>query len=154
VIISVDPSSPVPPYEQVRAAIAAAVNDGSLLPGERLPTVRELAGNLALAPNTVARAYRELENVAVVETRGRRGTFVAALPQDATAAARLAAQAYADRCREVGVDREDALALVQNALGLVPQTAPASAPASRRRRTPSTDRTTTTTEAPQVAWTQ
>jgi DNA-binding transcriptional regulator YhcF (GntR family) len=154
VIISVDPSSAVPPYEQVRAAIAAAVDDGSLSPGARLPTVRELAGNLALAPNTVARAYRELESVGVIETRGRRGTFVAAPPEDPAAAARLAAQAYADRCREVGIDREDALALVQMALRLAPQSATVSTPASRRRRAPSADRTTTTTETPQLGWTQ
>lgn len=153
-IISVDPSSPVPPYEQVRAAIAAAVNDGSLSPGARLPTVRELAGNLALAPNTVARAYRELESVGVVETRGRRGTFVAAPPEDPVDAARLAAQAYAERCREVGVDREDALALVQMALGLAPQSASVSAPGSGSRTAPSSGRTSTTTDTPRVAWTQ
>ena len=120
VIISVDPSSPVPPYEQVRAAIVAAVDGGGLEPGARLPTVRELAGNLALAPNTVARAYRELEAGGVVETRGRRGTFVAAPPEEPAEAVRLAAEAYAERCRELGVDPEAALDLVRAALGLAP----------------------------------
>jgi len=118
VIITVDPSSPVPPYEQVRAAITTAIDDGSLSPGARLPTVRELAGNLALAPNTVARAYRELESEGALETRGRRGTFVATPPNDPADAARLAAHAYAQRCREIGIDPEDALTLVRTALGL------------------------------------
>lgn len=117
-IITVDPASPVPPYEQVRAAIATAVDDGRLAPGDRLPTVRELAGNLALAPNTIARAYRELEGAGTVETRGRRGTFVAAPPDDPTAAARLAAQAYARRCHDLGLDPHTALTLARTALGL------------------------------------
>ena len=120
-IITVDPSSTVPPYEQVRAAIATAIDDGSLSPGARLPTVRELAGNLALAPNTVARAYRELESDGAVETRGRRGTFVTTPPKDPADAARLAAQAYAQRCREIGIDRDHALALVQAALEQAPE---------------------------------
>jgi DNA-binding transcriptional regulator YhcF (GntR family) len=120
VIISVDPSAAVPPYEQVRAAITAAVRGGDLAPGTRLPTVRELAGNLALAANTVARAYRELEAAGVVVTRGRRGTFVAAVTEDPDAAGRRAAEAYVERSRELGLAPGDALALVAVALGLDP----------------------------------
>ena len=115
VIISVDPALPSPPYEQVRAAIADAVAGGSLRPGTRLPTVRELAGNLALAANTVARAYRELEAAGVVETQGRRGTFVAQ-PTDPVAVARAAAEDYASSCADLGVDPEVALDLVRAAL--------------------------------------
>ena len=114
-IISVDPASPVPPYEQVREAIAGAVADGALRPGTRLPTVRALAGNLALAPNTVARAYRELEAAGVVETQGRRGTFVAH-PVDPVALATLAAEDYARRCADLGIDPATALALARAAL--------------------------------------
>ena len=57
----VDPKSGSAPFEQVRAQIAAAIDDGWLLPATRLPTVRHLASELGLAVNTVARAYRELE---------------------------------------------------------------------------------------------
>lgn len=79
-----------------------AVRDGRLAPGSRLPTVRELAVELGLAPNTVARAYRELETAGIVETRGRRGTFVARQdPTDAAMAA--AARVYADAARALGV---------------------------------------------------
>jgi DNA-binding transcriptional regulator YhcF (GntR family) len=82
-----------------------------------LPTVRELAGNLMLAANTVARAYRELEAAGVVETQGRRGTFVAQ-PTDPTATARLAAEDYARNCADLGVDPVVALDLVRAALAL------------------------------------
>jgi DNA-binding transcriptional regulator YhcF (GntR family) len=79
-----------------------------------LPTVRELATHLGLAANTVARAYRELERTAVVETRGRRGTFVA---QGADRAAVEAAEAFAARLRELGVDADRGVELARRALG-------------------------------------
>ena len=77
-LIRVDAAAATPPYEQVRAQIAALVRSGSLPVGARLPTVRKLAENLGLAVNTVARSYKELEADGVIETRGRHGTFVAA----------------------------------------------------------------------------
>ena len=117
-IVTVDPAAPEPPYEQVRRAIVDAVASGVLGPGARLPTVRELAGSLALAANTVARAYRELETAGVVVTQGRRGTFVSDPPGDATAEARAAAADYARRCSELGIAPADALTLVRAALGL------------------------------------
>lgn len=75
-IISIDPGAAVPAYEQIRDQVVAAVADGTLRPGTRLPTVRQLAGDLELATNTVARAYRELETEGHVATRGRNGTIV------------------------------------------------------------------------------
>lgn len=77
-IITVDPARPEPPYQQVRLQILAFLADGTLAVGARLPTIRQLADDLALATGTVARAYRELEGDGVIETRGRRGTFVRA----------------------------------------------------------------------------
>ena len=110
-MISVDPSSAVPPYEQVRLAIAAEVRGGQLVPGARLPTVRRLASDLGLAPNTVARAYRELEQDQVVETRGRNGTFVAAAdPSQRQAVA--ATLDYVDRLRRLGIDLDHAVAML------------------------------------------
>ncbi len=61
-----DAESPDPPYEQIRAQLAAQVARGVLPPGTKLPTVRALAETLGIAPNTVARAYRELEHSGVV----------------------------------------------------------------------------------------
>lgn len=75
-IITVDPADREPPYQQIRIQVLAAVASGALRPTTRLPTIRQLAADLDLAPNTVARAYRELEAEGVIETRGRKGTFV------------------------------------------------------------------------------
>jgi DNA-binding transcriptional regulator YhcF (GntR family) len=112
-----DPGSGVPPFEQLRTGLRDRINDGSLPAGLRLPTVRAYAAELGLATNTVARAYRELEEQGFVETRGRLGTFVTAQGDPASAQGQLAARAFVDRVRELGVDPEDALAWVTKMLG-------------------------------------
>lgn len=117
-MLVVDTDSPTPPYEQIRSQVVAFVHDGSLAPGTRLPTVRRLAGDLGIAANTVARAYRELERAGIVETRGRHGTFVATDGDEAVAAAAEAASAYAARLQELGVAPADGLRLAARALGL------------------------------------
>ena len=76
-MLTIDPTSSIPPYEQIRIQIADLVRDGELVPGTRLPTVRRLAGDLGLAPNTVARSYRELERDEIIQTRGRHGSYIA-----------------------------------------------------------------------------
>lgn len=106
--LRIDSVSSAPLFDQLRTAVIAAVRDGRLAAGTRLPTVRELAGELGLAVNTVARAYRELEGAGIVETRGRRGTFIARRdPADAAMAA--AAHAYAQTARGLGLDEQDAI---------------------------------------------
>ncbi|NMR21073.1 GntR family transcriptional regulator [Cellulomonas fimi] len=115
-ILAVDPRSPVPPYEQIRGQVAAAVRSGTLVPGTRLPTVRRLADDLGVAANTAARAYRELEQAGVVETRGRHGTFVAATGAAGDRAALAAALDYARRARELGLEDAEALRWVRDAL--------------------------------------
>ncbi len=72
--VRVDTSSPVPPYEQIRAQLASLITTGQLREGERLPTVRQLAADLGLAAGTVARAYRELEAASLIVTRRGAGT--------------------------------------------------------------------------------
>ena len=72
-----DHASAVPVSEQLAEALRAEVCDGLLPPRARLPSVRALAAELGLAPNTVAKVYRQLESEGVVETRGRQGTRVA-----------------------------------------------------------------------------
>ncbi|MGW2745190.1 GntR family transcriptional regulator [Streptomyces sp. NPDC001450] len=81
--VRVDTTSPVPPYEQIRAQLAALITTGRLPEGERLPTVRQLAADLGLAAGTVARAYRELEAASLILTRRGAGTRVARLPAGA-----------------------------------------------------------------------
>ena len=74
--IAVLTSSPEPVYEQIVRQIQDRVASGELAPGTPLPTVRQLAGDLQLNRNTVARAYKQLEDRGVILTAGRKGTFV------------------------------------------------------------------------------
>lgn len=115
-VLIIDPDSPVPPYEQVRAQVVAQVRSGELAPEARLPTVRRLAEDLGLAANTVARAYRALEADGVVVTRGRHGTSVAASADDVTREATAAARAFAATARRLGIPPAEALALVRGAM--------------------------------------
>ena len=75
--VRIDDSSDLPIYEQIVVQIQEGVATGALRPGKRLPTVRQLADRLEIAPGTVARAYAELERRGVVVTEGARGTRVA-----------------------------------------------------------------------------
>ena len=114
--LSIDPRDGTPPYEQLRRQVVDAVASGAVAPGTRMPTVRALADQLDLAVNTVAKAYRALESDHVIETRGRAGSFVAAQGDAVTREARIAAIAYADRVRHLGIDRATALDLAASAL--------------------------------------
>ncbi|HRA07822.1 MAG TPA: GntR family transcriptional regulator [Propionicimonas sp.] len=115
-MIRIDSTLAEPPYDQVKRQVAALVASGELAPGDKLPTVRRLAADLSLAPNTVARAYRELETAGVLDTRGRAGTFVTG--DQTSRAARQAAAEYAQRVRALGLDAEEALALVRHSLAV------------------------------------
>jgi DNA-binding transcriptional regulator YhcF (GntR family) len=123
-VITVDSGSPIPPYEQVRSQIAAQIADGELVPGTRLPTVRQLADDLGLAVNTVARGYRELETAGMVETRGRGGTVVTAGGDQARERLLAAAQHYAKVVRDVGLSPDEALRVVGTALDATAQLRP------------------------------
>ncbi|BAL89366.1 putative GntR-family transcriptional regulator [Actinoplanes missouriensis 431] len=114
--ITIDPDSPVPPYEQVRLRIAHLAATGELAAGTKLPPVRQLATDLGLAANTVARAYRELEQAGLVETRGRAGTVITSRAAGTSHLAQQAAAAYAAQTRALGVPADQALALVRAAL--------------------------------------
>ncbi|MDN3357903.1 GntR family transcriptional regulator [Actinomadura sp. DC4] len=117
-MITLDASSTVPPYEQVRVQIAEQVQDQRLPAGTKLPTIRRLADDLGLAPNTVARAYRELEHDGVIETRGRQGTFVSGSLDRATRLAQEAAMEYAQRVKRLRIASSDALRFVERALDI------------------------------------
>ena len=112
----VDPEGEHPPFEQLKAQVIGGIASGELIAGTKLPTVRALATELGIAPNTVARAYRELEADGLIETRGRNGTLVKAAAGDAAALAQLAAQEYAARVRELGFGSDDGIAWVKAAL--------------------------------------
>ncbi|MET8715584.1 GntR family transcriptional regulator [[Kitasatospora] papulosa] len=114
--IAVDPDSATAPYEQLRAQLSEQARSGDLPVGYRLPTVRGLAGELGLAANTVAKAYRALEADGVIETRGRNGTFVAAAGDAAARNAATAAQEYAEHARRLGLSEADALVRAEDAV--------------------------------------
>ncbi len=78
--IVVDETIETPPYRQLLEQLRAAVERGDLTPGTALPPVRQLAGDLGIAPNTVARAYAELQADGWLVADGRRGTRVAGRP--------------------------------------------------------------------------
>ncbi len=113
-IIAVDPGIPLPVYEQIRQQVARMAVAGTLAAGQRLPTIRQLAADLSLAKGTVAKAYELLEADQVIETRGRRGSFVvepaatARTTADRTAELARAAEALVVTARQLGLDRETA----------------------------------------------
>jgi len=76
-LIAVDPQLETPPYQQIFEQIRGAIERGALVPDAALPTVRQLAGDLGVAPNTVARAYADLQAGGWLLSEGRRGTRVA-----------------------------------------------------------------------------
>jgi DNA-binding transcriptional regulator YhcF (GntR family) len=114
-VIAIDLRTSEPPFEQIKRQISLRIAEGGLTPGDKLPTVRRLADDLGLAPNTVARAYRELEAIGLLDTRGRAGTFVSG--DQASRAARMAAAEYAEQARNLGLSPSEALLLVERALG-------------------------------------
>ncbi|ARU60834.1 GntR family transcriptional regulator [Tumebacillus avium] len=74
---NIDPRSSMPIYQQLIEGVKGAVAKGTLTPGEKLPSVRELAGQITINHNTIAKAYQELEREGIIETLRGRGTFVA-----------------------------------------------------------------------------
>src|SRR5262245_21039041 len=91
--IEVDPKAPSPPSEQIADQVRFGIAQGLLAPGDRLPSVRGLAESALVNPNTVAKAYRDLEREGTVESRPGSGVFVAA---------RAAARCAALRDRKIG----------------------------------------------------
>ena len=114
--VRIDPNAAKPLFDQLRTQIIDGIRDGKLPPGTRLPTVRDLAAQMSLAVNTVARAYREMESAGILETRGRFGTFVARVDPADTAMA-TAAHTFVSAARALGVDKDDALRYVEAAFG-------------------------------------
>ncbi|MGX7673699.1 GntR family transcriptional regulator [Plantactinospora sp. DSM 117369] len=115
-MIVIDSASPVPPFEQLRAQLARQIQDHTLAVGTRLPTIRRLAADLGLAVNTVGRAYRELEEAGLIETRGSAGSFVSAAGEKGRERASRAAAEYAAVIASVGIDTNEAIRIVQAAL--------------------------------------
>lgn len=120
--VTVDPDDPTPPYEQVRRQLAMLIGAGQLAPGDRLPPLRQLAGDLGLAVGTVARAYRELEAEGLLVSRRGGGTRVAeraAGPQrgDRRQVLEALTREHLERARGLGYSDAEVSAAVQRVLG-------------------------------------
>lgn len=106
-----NPASSVALFEQLRLQVIHLADNGALPPGTRLPAVRALAGQLDVAPHTVARAYKELEAAGVVATRGRNGTVVCARDERLGGLSEAAA-AYAAVAKSQGATFAEAVKLL------------------------------------------
>src|SRR5581483_10831258 len=120
-VLTVDPRSGVPIYLQIIEQIKRSIALGVLQAGEQLPTVKQLAIDLTVNPNTVARAYRELEREDVIETSPGRGSFVRSngLTDSPKVAADIGADAFDVALREaksVGLQRDDVREIFEAAL--------------------------------------
>jgi GntR family transcriptional regulator len=82
-VLTVDPRDSTPIYAQLERGVRAAIATGRLRPGDQLPTVRQMAVDLQVNANTVARVYAELERSGVIETKRGVGSFIAASPAQA-----------------------------------------------------------------------
>ena len=114
--VRIEPTSTVPPFEQLRTQLLDQMRSGQLAAGARLPTVRHLAADLGVAPGTVARAYKELEAAGAIETRGRNGTVVAWSPQVGERRVQELAAQLALVSRENAVPADRVRAIVDAAL--------------------------------------
>lgn len=88
--VRVDPHSLVPPSQQLVAAVLDAIASGELRTGDKLPSVRGLAGQALVNPNTVTKAYRDLEHLGATEGRNGSGVYVTAAGPELARALRLA----------------------------------------------------------------
>jgi len=118
-MIEINPDSLTPAYDQIRTQIETIAASGVLPPGHPLPSIRQLAADLGLAPGTVARAYRELEAAGVVITRTGRGTSIATTAprlSERERRARLvtAARDYVTLIQRLGIAQDQALAAVRD----------------------------------------
>ncbi len=110
-----DSRSGVPTYLQLVQQVQQALRLGILQPGDQLPTVKEVVGSLAINPNTVLKAYRELDLGGLVEGRRGQGTFVSTdlppVPPDDVKVLRSSLLRWIDRARAAGLDEESMTAL-------------------------------------------
>src|SRR6059036_909524 len=82
-LVTIDSGDPTPIYAQLERGFRAAIATNRLRPGDQLPTVRQLAVDLKINANTVARVYAELERAGVIETKRGVGSFITATPAQA-----------------------------------------------------------------------
>jgi len=123
-MISIDHLSAVPAFEQICQQVVGLVRVGSLPSGHRLPSVRQLAGDLSLGTGAVARAYRELEKAGVISTS--RGGTVVRDGQPTSAELAEAAYDYARASQNAGLSADEAVSALRALWPATRRTSPAS----------------------------
>ncbi len=122
-LITIDESSGVPLWMQLRNRLVYLVVSGTFPPGMKLPTVRDLSSTLKVNYNTVSKVYRDIEKDGYVITRRGKGTFVAEInsdgyeAQDAKAAVDLLIDKFLEQCKELGLSETDAAEAVAKRAG-------------------------------------
>ena len=118
--LRIDTKSGVPPYLQIAQQIRQALVAGVLVPGDQLPTVKEVVTRLTINPNTVLHAYRQLDLEGLIEGRRGVGTFVSSHPvpppPDDLKGLRSSLERWIGRARSAGLDDEGITALVAEAV--------------------------------------
>lgn len=114
-LITIDPTSPVPIYAQIAACVRRSVAEGTIGPGERLAPARDLADGLGVNIHTVLRGYQQLRDEGIVELRRGRGAVVTDRGAG-TASTYAALAAYIDHARKAGLTVDEALALVREGM--------------------------------------
>ena len=114
-LIRIDPGDPRPLYEQIELQVRAAIGDGQLVAGERLPTARDLAQDIGVNVHTVLRAYGSLRDAGLIELRPRRGAVVssASPPRQQLAAM---ARGLVEQAREHGLSTAEIVDLIARQL--------------------------------------
>jgi GntR family transcriptional regulator len=117
----IDPSSGVPPYRQLVKQVRQALRLGLLHEGDQLPTVKEVVGQVAINPNTVLKAYRELEHEGLAEGRPGVGTFVTRSLTDSSLSAHKSLRSelirWLAKARRAGLDDDGITALFDSTFG-------------------------------------
>jgi DNA-binding transcriptional regulator YhcF (GntR family) len=111
-VITIDPGSPISPFEQIRVQLTDLIRAGELTADQRLPSIRQLAADLRIAPGTVAKAYSALEADGLITTSRVHGTRVAASRTQSEQVSR-AATAFVSTV--TGISLEEALSAVRSA---------------------------------------
>ncbi len=123
-MFAINPSDPAPIWRQIEEGVRRLIALGALQPGGAVPSVRDLARDLRVNPNTVARAYQRLSEGGVLMVKRGEGTFVAAAPSqpkkaERNDALREAASRYASTAIAVGVDVDDAVEELEQSFGRI-----------------------------------
>ena len=116
-MISLNYRDPRPVYEQIKEKLRARILAGALSEGDKLPSVRDLAATLAINPNTIQRAYRELEAEGYIYTQLGKGSFVAPLAQVDEGRKDQLLKTFTDTARELlqlGFTASDLMAMIQD----------------------------------------